>query len=113
MRLVLTGCAIRDLSALAPVQGLRHLDLSECRDVTDLTPITSLENLRSLDLSGSGVSDIAQLTSLIPLSLDVIIDFNFWRELRYEYRDLSEVPFDFDYSPAPGPRRGGLRLIPR
>jgi internalin A len=61
------------LSALTALTNLRSLDLSDT-GVNDVSALTALRNLRSLDLSGIDVSDVSVLAALTNLqSLDLRI----------------------------------------
>ncbi len=69
LALDLSGTKIIDLSALAGAP-LALLDLSQCKELSDLTPIRGLE-LSRLDLSGTGVTDLSPLREMHSLeSLD-------------------------------------------
>ena len=54
---------VRDLSPFAEL-ALRHLDLHECGNVTDLSPLAGHATLRSLNLGRTGATDLAPLRGL-------------------------------------------------
>ena len=62
----LSSLAIKDLSPLAGITGLRRLDVSATK-ITDLTPLAKLIDLQELDLSGTAVADLAPLANLAGL----------------------------------------------
>jgi len=62
-----TGLTNADLRRLAEVSGLRALDISDNRDVTDLGPLGDLARLESLDISGTQVTDLSPLSRLTDL----------------------------------------------
>ena len=62
----LSSLAIKDLSPLAGITGLRRLDVSATK-ITDLTPLAKLTDLQELDLSGTPVADLAPLANLVGL----------------------------------------------
>ena len=62
----LSSLAIKDLSPLAAITGLRRLDVSATK-ITDLTPLAKLTDLQELDLSGTLVADLAPLANLVGL----------------------------------------------
>lgn len=71
--LSLSNAGIRSLLPLKPLAGLEKLNLSYCRNVSELAPLTQLRALRELNLFRTRVRDLhplSQLTSLRKLNLD-------------------------------------------
>lgn len=54
---------LSDLSFLAPLTGLKYLNISECR-VTDLSFIKNMTDLEELDITGTGITDLTPLLDL-------------------------------------------------
>jgi hypothetical protein len=60
--------AVWDLSPLAPLTGLKRLDLSDCVSVYDLRPLAKLTGLQTLDLCRcASLSDLSPLADLADL----------------------------------------------
>ena len=64
--LSLLGTTISDLTPLANLTGLQHLDLDRT-SIKDLTPLSNLTALESLDLNWTSVSDVTPLANLTGL----------------------------------------------
>lgn len=54
---------LSDLSFLAPLTGLKYLNISECK-VTDLSFIKNMNSLEELDITGTSVTDLSPLLDL-------------------------------------------------
>lgn len=70
--LLISRTAISDVTALASLEGLEFLSLSDgtgAQLVTDITPLSSLTKLKSLSLDSQGVTSLAPLTSLGDLTM--------------------------------------------
>lgn len=71
-KLSLKNCGLRDTSQLAGITGLVSLDLSNNKNLEDLTGISGMEELVNLDLRETAVSDIGVLKNLKSLkSVDI------------------------------------------
>ena len=62
----LSGCNVRDISALSVCTKLKKLDLSD-NAISDISALVDLPALTELDLSGNRISDISPLMSVIAL----------------------------------------------
>ena len=66
--LALIGSDVKDLAPLAGLKRLQVLDIEGCTGVADLAPLARLAQLRKLDLKGcTGVTDLAPLAGLAQL----------------------------------------------
>jgi len=65
-KLSLSDCyELTDIRALASLKNLKELDLSDCKKLTDISALASLENLEKLNLrSNEKLRDISALASL-------------------------------------------------
>ncbi|RKU12105.1 hypothetical protein C6501_11375 [Candidatus Poribacteria bacterium] len=61
------GALTSDLSALAGLTKLKHLNLRDKRTISDLSPLSGLTELTSLILFGNIISDLSPLSTLINL----------------------------------------------
>ena len=69
--LSLSGCGIKDISALGELKNLEYLDLS-ANQITDISALSSLDGLRELLLEGNEIRDPRPLSGLTKLEkLDV------------------------------------------
>lgn len=62
----LSGCSVRDISALSVCTKLKKLDLSD-NSVSDISALVDLPALTELDLSGNRISDVSPLMSVTAL----------------------------------------------
>lgn len=62
-RLIIAFNPVSDLTPLAELRGLRHLDAREC-NICDLRPLANLRYLAELRLSGNQIEDIAPVENL-------------------------------------------------
>ena len=75
LKMARTAVTTRCLSALASLPSLQHLDVSNCRDVSSLEGLRSgCPSLRSLDASGTCVSALDGLESIVTLETLVLLD---------------------------------------
>lgn len=71
--LILKGTGVRSLNHLGGLPRLEKLDVSYCRNLTDISPLMGMRGLSELDLSRSRVTNIRPLetlTGLTSLKLD-------------------------------------------
>ena len=65
---------IRNLSAISGKESIKHLDLCQIRDLSEINVISSLEGLQSLDLRElrhvTNIPDLSRLTKLRKIVLD-------------------------------------------
>ncbi len=62
----LSGCGIKDISALSVCTKLTKLDLSD-NQISDISPLVDIPGLTELDLSNNQISDISPLMSMTEL----------------------------------------------
>lgn len=66
-RIDLDGNSISDLTPLAGLVQLQHLDLSRNQDIVDLSALSGLSQLQSLEMYATGLRDISAITGLSTL----------------------------------------------
>ncbi len=67
LQLLASATRIHDLRPLTSIRGLNYLDLEGSNKITDLSPITDLDSIYALNVSRTGVSDLAPISGLTKL----------------------------------------------